>query len=77
MSDVQLRMNYADATFIEFALVDFIEHAKGQITALQSKEGQQMYVQRKELLKIYENRLRNGKRLLAVVSEQLNHVEEV
>ena len=76
MSDVQLRMNYGDATFIEFALVDFIEHAKARITALQSKDGAHN-PERKELVKIYENRLRNGKRLLAVVSEQLNYVEEV
>lgn len=76
MDKIKLELEYGDVTILEFCLIDFIDEAKSQVTKLQNKEGDgALNPHRRELTKIYQNRIRNGKRLLGVISSKLDYVE--
>lgn len=75
MQKISLELEYGDAAILEFCLIEFVENARRTVTELQNKEGSVYGPQRRELLKMYENRVRNGKRLLGMLSAELNTVE--
>ena len=75
MQKINLELEYGDAAILEFCLIEFVENARRMVTKIQNKEGDVYGPERKELLKIYENRVRNGKRLLGMLSAELNTVE--
>ena len=75
MDKIKLELDYGDAAILEFCLIEFVENARRMVTKIQNKEGDVYGPERKELLKIYENRVRNGKRLLGMLSAELNSVE--
>jgi len=65
---VGLDVTYSDMSVIEFALVDFIDNSRKQITSLQDKNENNDIPRRKELIKIYENRVKKAKYVLGHVS---------
>ncbi len=74
MDKIKLEFDYGDAAILEFCLIDYVDAARDHITKLQSKDGA-LNPHRRELTKIYQNRIRNGKRLLGVVSSKLDCAE--
>jgi hypothetical protein len=66
---VMFDMEYADAVLVEFALDEFIRKHKQRIHRLQTIPERSNA--EKELIKQYENRVRNAKRVLGVVSQVL------
>lgn len=75
MQKIKWELEYGDAAIVEFCLIEFIENARRTVTELQNKESDVHGPQRRELLKMYENRVKNGKRLLGMLSAELNTVE--
>jgi ribosomal protein S30 len=72
---VGLEVSYADAAVIEWALVDFVDDARKQIGKLQAKEGKDT-PRRKELINIYQRRIKRGKAVLGLVSAAMNEVAD-
>ena len=72
---VGLEIAYADAAVIEWALVDFVDDARKQIGKLQGKENKDT-PRRKELINIYQRRIKRGKAVLALVSAVMNEVAD-
>lgn len=66
---VMIDMPYADAALVEFALDEFIRKHRQRIQRLQNLPERSLA--EKELIKQYENRVRNAKRVLGVVSQAL------
>lgn len=58
---VNLEMEYADAAIVEFALDEFIRKHRQRIQRLQNLPERSMA--EKELIKVYENRVRNARRV--------------
>lgn len=75
MQKISLELEYGDAAILEFCLVEHVQDARRMVTKIQNKEGNVYGPERKELLKIYENRVRNGKRLLGMLAAELNSAE--
>ncbi len=67
---VKFEMEYADATVLEFALDEFIRKHRQRITRLQAI--QEKSNAEKELIKVYENRVRKAKNVFTQVSLMLN-----
>jgi ribosomal protein S30 len=78
MSELTVSMNnltYSDAAVIEWALVDFVDDARKQIGRLQDKENKDT-PRRKELINIYQQRIKRGKYVLGLVSVAMNEVAD-
>ena len=78
MSELTVSMNnltYSDAAVIEWALVDFVDDARKQIGMLQDKENKDT-PRRKELINIYQQRIKRGKYVLGLVSVAMNEVAD-
>jgi len=73
---VPLNMPYVDAVLVEWALIDFIGCAKGNLTQLQHSKEEEDIPNRKELIKVYESRIRIAKPVLGLVSAALNEVAD-
>lgn len=73
---VGLEIAYADAAVIEWALVDFVDDARKQITSLQDKNENNDIPRRKELINIYRQRIKRGKAVIALVSAAMNEVAD-
>ena len=71
---VKFEMEYVDAAVLEFALYEFINNQKQEIHRLQTLP--ERSVAEKELIKVYENRVRNAGRALRVVVRSLNDAED-
>jgi low affinity Fe/Cu permease len=59
-------MEYADAALVEFALDEFIRKHKQRITRLQTIQDKSNA--EKELIKVYENRVRKAKNVFTKVN---------
>lgn len=73
---VPLNMPYSDAVLVEWALIAFIGRAKENLTQLQHNKEEEDIPNRKELIKVYEGRIRIAKPVLGLVSAALNEVAD-
>jgi hypothetical protein len=71
---VKFEMEYVDASMIEVALYEFINRHKQEIHRLQTLPERSN--EEKDLIKMYENRVRNAGRALRVVGRSLNDAED-
>jgi low affinity Fe/Cu permease len=63
---VKFEMDYADAAVLEFALDEFIKKHRQRITRLQTIQDKNNA--EKQLIKVYENRVRNARKVFTKVS---------
>lgn len=71
---IKLELEYSDMVLVEWALEDFRKNASEFVTQLQSKDGPRN-PERATLMKIYNNRIRNAKRIMHEVGAVLVPME--